>query len=146
PSHRRRGRGRSLRPSSVEALAPTRASSASDAGGSSADSGEAPDYTTRGRRAHPPSAPGHRFSVNCWSMIAADALLSAYASGWFPMAVAPGEIRWYSPDPRGIIPLDTFHVPRRLSRSLRTSGFEIRLDTSFRAVIEGCAAREDADG
>ena len=79
-------------------------------------------------------------------MIAADALLSAYASGWFPMAIAPGEIRWYSPDPRGIIPLDTFHVPRRLARSLRTSGFEIRLDTSFRAVIEGCAAREDADG
>jgi leucyl/phenylalanyl-tRNA---protein transferase len=79
-------------------------------------------------------------------MIAADALLSAYGSGWFPMAVAPGEIRWYSPDPRGIIPLETFHVPRRLARSLRTSGFEIRLDTSFRTVIESCAAREDADG
>jgi leucyl/phenylalanyl-tRNA--protein transferase len=79
-------------------------------------------------------------------MIAADALLSAYASGWFPMAIAPGEIRWYSPDPRGVIPLDTFHVPRRLARSLRTSGFEIRLDTSFRTVIESCAAREDADG
>jgi leucyl/phenylalanyl-tRNA--protein transferase len=79
-------------------------------------------------------------------MIAADALLSAYGSGWFPMAVAPGEIRWYSPDPRGIIPLETFHVPRRLARGLRTSGFEIRLDTSFRTVIESCAAREDADG
>jgi leucyl/phenylalanyl-tRNA---protein transferase len=79
-------------------------------------------------------------------MIAADALLSAYTSGWFPMAVAPGEIRWYSPDPRGIIPLDTFHLSRRLKRSLRQSRFEIRLDTSFRAVIEGCAAREDADG
>jgi leucyl/phenylalanyl-tRNA---protein transferase len=79
-------------------------------------------------------------------MIAADALLSAYTSGWFPMAVAPGEIRWYSPDPRGIIPLDTFHLSRRLLRSLRQGRFEIRLDTSFRAVIEGCAAREDADG
>ena len=79
-------------------------------------------------------------------MIAADALLSAYGSGWFPMAIAPGEIRWYSPDPRGIIPLDTFHVPRRLARSQRTSGFVVRLDNSLRAVIEGCAAREDADG
>jgi leucyl/phenylalanyl-tRNA---protein transferase len=79
-------------------------------------------------------------------MIAVDALLSAYTSGWFPMAVAPGDIRWYSPDPRGIIPLDTFHIPRRLARSLRRSGFEIRVDTSFRAVIEACAAREDADG
>ncbi len=79
-------------------------------------------------------------------MIAPDALLSAYTSGWFPMAVAPGEIRWYSPDPRGIIPLDTFHVPRRLARTLRQARFEIRVDTSFRAVIEACAAREDADG
>ena len=79
-------------------------------------------------------------------MIAADALLSAYANGWFPMAVAPGEIRWYSPDPRGIIPLDTFHVSRRLARSLRHHRFEIRVDTSFRAVIQACADREDADG
>ena len=79
-------------------------------------------------------------------MIAADALLSAYASGWFPMAVAPGDIRWYSPDPRGIIPLDTFHVSRRLARSLRQHRFEIRVDTSFRAVIQACAEREDADG
>jgi leucyl/phenylalanyl-tRNA---protein transferase len=79
-------------------------------------------------------------------MIAADALLSAYASGWFPMAVAPGEIRWYSPDPRGIIPIDTFHVPRRLARTLRSRPFEIRVDTDFRGVISACAAREDADG
>jgi leucyl/phenylalanyl-tRNA--protein transferase len=79
-------------------------------------------------------------------MIAADALLSAYSSGWFPMAVAPGDIRWYSPDPRGVIPLDTFHVPRRLARSMRASRFEIRVDTSFRAVIQACAAREDSDG
>ena len=79
-------------------------------------------------------------------MIAVDALISAYSSGWFPMAVAPGDIRWYSPDPRGIIPLDTFHVSRRLARSARAGRFEIRLDTSFRAVIQACAAREDSDG
>jgi leucyl/phenylalanyl-tRNA---protein transferase len=79
-------------------------------------------------------------------MIAADALLSAYASGWFPMAVAPGEIRWYSPDPRGIIPLDAFRVSRRLARSLRQERFEIRVNTSFRAVIQACADRENSDG
>jgi leucyl/phenylalanyl-tRNA--protein transferase len=79
-------------------------------------------------------------------MLQVDALLAAYTSGWFPMAVAPGEIRWYSPDPRGIIPLDTFHVSRRLVRTLRQARFEIRVDTSFRAVIQACAAREDADG
>jgi len=79
-------------------------------------------------------------------MIAADALLSAYASGWFPMAVAPGEIRWYSPDPRGIIPIDTFHLPRRLARTIRKNNFEIRVDTDFRGVITACASRQDADG
>jgi leucyl/phenylalanyl-tRNA---protein transferase len=79
-------------------------------------------------------------------MIAPDALLAAYASGWFPMAVAPGEIRWYSPDPRAIIPLDAFHVSRRLARSLRQQRFEVRVNTSFRAVMQACADREDADG
>jgi leucyl/phenylalanyl-tRNA--protein transferase len=79
-------------------------------------------------------------------MIPADVLLNAYASGWFPMAVTPGEIRWYSPDPRGIIPLDGFHVPARLARTLRKTPFEIRLDSAFRDVIQGCADREDEDG
>jgi leucyl/phenylalanyl-tRNA--protein transferase len=79
-------------------------------------------------------------------MIAADTLLTAYASGWFPMSIAPGDIRWYSPDPRGIIPLDTFHAPRRLARTTRQERFEIRVDTDFRAVITACAARADADG
>jgi leucyl/phenylalanyl-tRNA--protein transferase len=76
-------------------------------------------------------------------VIASDALLSAYASGWFPMAVSAGDIRWYSPDPRGIIPLDTFHVPARLARALRQHGFEMRIDTAFRDVIQACADRRD---
>jgi len=79
-------------------------------------------------------------------VIPADALLNAYASGWFPMAAAPGEIRWYSPDPRGIIPLDRFHVPSRLARTLRARPFDIRVDTNFRSVIEACAERPDPDG
>jgi leucyl/phenylalanyl-tRNA--protein transferase len=79
-------------------------------------------------------------------MIATDALLSAYTTGWFPMAVGPADIRWYSPDPRGIIPLDTFHASRRLARSARQNHFEVRVDTAFRAVIEGCAQRVDEDG
>ena len=79
-------------------------------------------------------------------MIPVDALLNAYASGWFPMAVAPGDIRWYSPDPRGVIPLDTFHVPARLGRTLRRQPFEIRVNTRFRDVIGQCAARRDEEG
>ena len=79
-------------------------------------------------------------------VISADTLLTAYASGWFPMAYAPGDIRWYSPDPRGIIPLETFHASRRLERTVRQQRFEVRVDTDFRAVISHCAARPDADG
>ena len=79
-------------------------------------------------------------------MLSSDTLLTAYASGWFPMSVAPGDVRWYSPDPRGIIPLDGFHAPRRLARTVRQARFELRFDTSFRAVITACADRRDPDG
>ncbi len=79
-------------------------------------------------------------------MIPSDLLVSAYATGWFPMAVDDGEIRWYSPDPRGIIPLDTFHVPRRLARVLRSGAFRIEIDCDFAAVIRACAdAARDPD-
>jgi leucyl/phenylalanyl-tRNA--protein transferase len=79
-------------------------------------------------------------------MIAVDTLLTAYASGWFPMSIAPGDIRWYSPDPRGIVPLDGFHASRRLVRTARQQRFELRVNTDFRAVITACADRRDADG
>jgi len=76
-------------------------------------------------------------------VIPADVLLDAYAGGVFPMAQA-GEIRWFSPVRRGLIPLDErFHVPRGLRRSLRRKPFEVRWDTAFREVMLGCAARED---
>jgi leucyl/phenylalanyl-tRNA--protein transferase len=71
-------------------------------------------------------------------------LLAAYRAGLFPMPVDPGRrrtrIAWYSPDPRGIIPLDGLRVSRSLRRSERR--YEVRLDTEFRAVMEACAARE----
>jgi leucyl/phenylalanyl-tRNA--protein transferase len=72
-------------------------------------------------------------------VIPIDRLLEAYASGFFPMA-DEGRIRWYSPNPRGIIPLDRFHVPRRLARMVRQGRFEVRVDSAFRRVIEACAA------
>jgi leucyl/phenylalanyl-tRNA--protein transferase len=79
-------------------------------------------------------------------VIAADLLISAYTSGWFPMAVEDGEIRWYSPDPRGIIPLDSFHAPKRLGRIVRQGRFEVRVDSDFAAVIRACAERQDDEG
>jgi leucyl/phenylalanyl-tRNA--protein transferase len=72
-------------------------------------------------------------------MIPSDLLVSAYASGWFPMAGEPGEIRWYSPDPRAIIPLDRFHEPSRLARVRRSGRFTIEIDRDFEAVIRACA-------
>lgn len=73
-------------------------------------------------------------------MLPLDEVLLAYASGWFPMADDDGEIRWYSPDPRGIVPLDGFHLPRRLARTLRHGAFEVTTDQAFPDVIAGCAA------
>jgi leucyl/phenylalanyl-tRNA--protein transferase len=67
-------------------------------------------------------------------------LLSAYRSGIFPMPVAAGGdelLVWWSPDPRGVLPLDDLRVSRSLRRSC--ARFEIRVDTAFEAVIDGCA-------
>lgn len=50
-------------------------------------------------------------------------------------------IEWYSPDPRGIIPLETFHLSSRLARTLRQRAFEVRVDTAFSATIRACANR-----
>jgi leucyl/phenylalanyl-tRNA---protein transferase len=68
-------------------------------------------------------------------------LLQAYAAGIFPMAETANdqELFWVDPTRRGVIPLDRFHVPRRLKRVLRRGGFEIRCDTAFAAVMRGCA-------
>jgi leucyl/phenylalanyl-tRNA--protein transferase len=72
-------------------------------------------------------------------MIEPELLVSAYASGWFPMAVEGGEIRWFSPDPRGIIPLEAFKVPQRLARVWRQGRFEMSVDRAFTEVMQACA-------
>jgi leucyl/phenylalanyl-tRNA--protein transferase len=68
-------------------------------------------------------------------------LLKAYAVGIFPMAESaddPG-LYWIEPESRGIIPLDGFHLPQRLRRTVASDQFEIRVDHDFAAVIDGCA-------
>ena len=72
-------------------------------------------------------------------------LLAAYRKGFFPMAI-DGEIRWFSPRERGIIPLDGFHVSRRLGRVLRQGRFEVAVDRAFEGVVAACASRPDTDG
>lgn len=78
-------------------------------------------------------------------MIPSGLLVSAYSSGWFPMAVDRGEIRWYSPDPRGVIPLDTFHVPSRLARVIRRGNFSIAVNREFERVMRACAEADRND-
>ena len=78
-------------------------------------------------------------------MIPPELLISAYSSGWFPMAVEPGDIRWYSPDPRGVIPLEGFHLPSRLARVIRGGAFQVEVDRAFDAVIRACAESDRHD-
>ncbi len=72
-------------------------------------------------------------------------LLAAYAAGVFPMAELADdpELFWVDPHRRGILPLDTFHVSRRLRRVLRSGWFEIRCDCAFAEVIRSCAEATD---
>lgn len=59
------------------------------------------------------------------------------------MALEGGEIGWFSPDPRAILPLDGLHVPKRLARLVRQGVFTIEIDRSFEAVMRACADREE---
>lgn len=75
-----------------------------------------------------------RFSV--------EELIACYRRGVFPMADARHDRRVFLVDParRGVLPLDGFHVSRRLARTIRSDRFDIRIDTAFAAVVEACAA------
>ena len=76
-------------------------------------------------------------------MIDPEVLLQGYRLGVFPMAMDDGEIEWFSPDPRAILPLNGFHIPHTLERVVRKKSFEIRLNTSFREVMQECAHRAE---
>ena len=71
-----------------------------------------------------------------------DELLDCYAAGVFPMGEARDDPRVFlvEPEQRGILPLEGFHVPSRLARTVRQDRFEVRCDTAFEAVIDACAA------
>ena len=89
------------------------------------------------------------FSAASADGFTADDLLACYASGVFPMGEARDDPRVFivEPDQRGLIPLDRFHIPARLRRTVRGQPFDIRVDTAFNAVVDGCAqaatGRED---
>ncbi len=72
-----------------------------------------------------------------------DLVLKAYACGVFPMAERhdAADVYWIDPDFRGILPLESFHVPRRLARTVRSGLFEVRVNTDFVGTLKGCARR-----
>jgi leucyl/phenylalanyl-tRNA---protein transferase len=80
-----------------------------------------------------PFAPGYR--------IPPELLIRAYASGVFPMSESADdpEVFWVRPETRGIIPLHGFHMPKSLAKTIRQHRFDIRRDTDFDGVIDGCA-------
>ena len=76
-------------------------------------------------------------------MIEPALLVHAYRQGIFPMALEDDEIGWFSPDPRGVLPLDRVHIPARLARVIRSGRFEVAIDRNFEGVIRACAADRD---
>jgi leucyl/phenylalanyl-tRNA--protein transferase len=75
-------------------------------------------------------------------MLHPELLLQAYASGLFPMAESADaeDVFWVDPPKRAVIPLDTFHVPSRLARSVRKGAYEISVNRAFADVITACAS------
>ena len=76
------------------------------------------------------------------NMIPPELLLDFYRKGIFPMAV-DGEVRLFSPNPRGIIPLDGFRIPHGTRKTLKDPAWELKLNTAFREVMLGCAERDE---
>jgi leucyl/phenylalanyl-tRNA---protein transferase len=65
-------------------------------------------------------------------------LLKAYSTGVFPWFNDGDPVIWWSPDPRAVIPIDTFHVPRRLAATIRQNRFRITVNERFQEVIRAC--------
>ena len=69
--------------------------------------------------------------------LSVERLLEAYQSGLFPWSANP--ITWWSPDPRGVLPVGAVHVSRSLARTLRQAPYTVTFDQNFSAVIRACA-------
>jgi len=77
-------------------------------------------------------------------MLTPQIVLDAYSKGLFPMAEnrRDKQLFWIDPEVRGILPLDTFHIPRSLKKKIRNNPFEVRFDHNFAAVIRACAQQK----
>ena len=81
--------------------------------------------------------------LNNKELLQPDNMLRMYAAGAFPMADDKnGQISWYLPEIRTVIPLDSYNIPRSLKKYMQTNTFEFRKDTDFLSVVNECANRE----
>jgi len=82
--------------------------------------------------------------INTHKLTAND-LIYGYTHGIFPMADTDGTLYWYSPDPRAIIPIDTYKTPKSLRPVINKKSFEVRINTNFETVMRNCAAVRKGD-
>jgi leucyl/phenylalanyl-tRNA--protein transferase len=83
----------------------------------------------------------HKFDPN--ELLEPESMIRLYAGGAFPMAdEATGEINWYMPTIRTIIPLDSYNIPRSLRKVIPKLNFEVKFDSDFLPVVKGCAERD----
>jgi leucyl/phenylalanyl-tRNA--protein transferase len=75
--------------------------------------------------------------------LSVERLLDAYRHGIFPWYSRGEPVLWWSPDPRMVLHCDELKISRSLAKSLRNKGYELRVDSAFAQVLEGCAAREE---
>ena len=67
-----------------------------------------------------------------------DTVLLAYTQGAFPMTDRDGVTRWYTADPRGVIPLNAFHIPKTLGQIVRQKRFDVRINSNFPKTMRAC--------
>lgn len=75
--------------------------------------------------------------------LSAVSVLRAYRDGFFPMGCGDGRLRWFSPDPRGVLPLENFRLPHGFRRALPRLDFTVTVNTAFGEVVAGCADRPE---
>lgn len=78
------------------------------------------------------------------AVISPEFMIEAYSQGYFPMGKEGSDvdIEWYSARKRGVFPIGSFHIPKRVLRTIRTNKYILKIDADFTAVIDGCANRE----
>lgn len=90
------------------------------------------------RRCRPAALPLQSALMAAGARLDPEALLNGYAHGAFPMAGSDGVIKWYTADPRGILPLESFHLPKTLRATVRQRRFDMHINRDFRATMSAC--------